>query len=334
MSTVDAPYLASWSAYRANPHQPQSPSLPALSLPCVTGKRLSDLRIPLLLNNFSIAPQSIFKLFYELRLEPHCAHSSTASKTFIIYPIGRDIGTRKSYRTTNMTSPRTHIQRARERAQNSGSAPTNHSPPRISHHLADISLTPLLSSDPSSENNYHALTTLTSSALSAHTSASRLGLGAPLRIMIETADKGPVILHSFMDPHAEDGQEGGAEAKADAAGFLDIGRLPDIHTANSEPTIPKPGHPNNVEGDQEGGDEVTNGMGELHLVPSAGTEATDEEKDPSAPMLIGTVVVDNYSHMRQARKAASKLEALARNVQEDWKRQNENPRQAEAHEEG
>lgn len=141
--------------------------------------------------------------------------------------------------------------------------------------------------------------------------------------MIETADKGPVVLHSFMDPRAEDVKEGGPQAGVDAAGFLDIGRLPDIHAVNSEPTIPIPAHPNNLEIDKADGDEVTNGMGALHLVPSGGTGATEEEKALGAPMLIGTVVVDNYSHMREARRAASKLEVLARNVQEGWKRQNE-----------
>ena len=81
-------------------------------------------------------------------------------------------------------------------------------------------------------------------------------------------------------------------------------------------------------------DEVTNGMGALHLVPSAGTGATEDEEDLSAPMLIGTVVVDSYGHMREARRAASKLEVLARHVQEEWQRVNEGQGQSEAHEEG
>ena len=227
-----------------------------------------------------------------------------------------------------MTSPRTNLQRSRERAQAQGSAPTNQSQPRISHHLADLSLTPLVTSDPSSESNYHALTALTTSALSAHTSASRLGLGAPIRIMIETADKGPVVLHSFMDSRTEEVGNGYEGARVDASGFLDIGRLPDIHTANSEPTITT--YPSDKV--DEADETAANAINALHLVPSAGTGATtEEEKDLSAPMLIGTVVVDKYSHMREARRAASKLEALARNVQEDWRRHSE---EQEAPEEG
>ena len=152
--------------------------------------------------------------------------------------------------------------------------------------------------------------------------------------MIETADKGPVVLHSFTDPRAEENHNGPEGAGADVSGFLDIGRLPDVPAAKSATLIPIPGHADPSDKD-EGGAAVTNGLNALHLVPSVGTEATTEgEKDLSAPMLIATVVVDEYSHMREARRTASRLEALARNVQDDWKRQNDNQGEGEAHEEG
>lgn len=153
--------------------------------------------------------------------------------------------------------------------------------------------------------------------------------------MIETADKGPVVLHSFVDPRAGDkGGSGKEAAKIDAGGFLDIGRLPDIHAMSAEPTIPIIRHSNEHVDKVKGDDAVTNGLSALHLVPSGGTGATEEEKDLSAPMLIGTVVVGSHSHIREARHAASKLEALGRSVQEDWKRESKNPCEVEPAEGG
>jgi hypothetical protein len=73
----------------------------------------------------------------------------------------------------------------------------------ISFHLADRSLTPLIStSQPNNETSQpqaQALSSLTSTAISAYDSASRLGLGLPQRVMIETRLSGPVILHSYLN---------------------------------------------------------------------------------------------------------------------------------------
>lgn len=157
--------------------------------------------------------------------------------------------------------------------------------------------------------------------------------------MIETKDKGPVVLHSFLDPHA-DGVDSQQEASlVDTSRYLDIGRLPDVHTQDSE--LPIPGHPDSGRPDGKGkGKEeknLVNGMGDLHLVASGQTgetETTQEEKDTSPPMLVGTVVVDNYNHMREARRTASKLEAMGKSVQEEWKREREGNGEAQGTEDG
>lgn len=146
--------------------------------------------------------------------------------------------------------------------------------------------------------------------------------------MIETKDKGPVVLHSFLDQHA-DGADNLLEASlVDTSRYLDIGRLPDVHSQDSE--LPIPGRPESVrphgkekgKGKQE--ENLVNGMDELHLVASGQTGetgTTQEEKDNSPPMLVGTVVVDSYNHMREARRTTSKLEAMGKSVQEEWKRE-------------
>lgn len=146
--------------------------------------------------------------------------------------------------------------------------------------------------------------------------------------MIETKDKGPVVLHSFLDPHADRVDNRQEASLVDTSRYLDIGRLPDVHSQDSERSIPgRPisGRPNGKgKGTEEGN--LVNGMGELHLVASGQTgetRTTQEEKDTSPPMLVGTVVVDSYNHMREARRTASKLETMGKSVQEEWKRERE-----------
>ena len=81
--------------------------------------------------------------------------------------------------------------------------------PHLGLHLTDRALTPLITSarsptpgrdrDQEQETSQlEALTTLSRAALSAHEAASRLGLGAPLRVAVEHRDAGPVVLQSFM----------------------------------------------------------------------------------------------------------------------------------------
>ena len=143
--------------------------------------------------------------------------------------------------------------------------------------------------------------------------------------MIETKDKGPVVLHSFLDPHADRVANQQEASLVDTSRYLDIGRLPDVQRQDSE--VPIPGRPvsGRPNGKGKGTEEehLVNGMGELHLVASGqtgDTGTTQEEKDTSPPMLVGTVVVDSYNHMREARRTASKLEAIGKSVQEEWKR--------------
>lgn len=157
--------------------------------------------------------------------------------------------------------------------------------------------------------------------------------------MIETKDKGPVVLHSFLDPHA-DGVDNQKEASlVDISRYLDIGRLPDVHSQDSE--LPIPGRPDsgrpNVKGKGKEEENLVNGMGELHLVASGQTGetgTTQEEEHTSPPMLVGTVVVDNYNHMREARRTASKLEVMGKTVQEDWKRERDGNGKVQGTEDG
>ncbi|KAI0101772.1 hypothetical protein GGR51DRAFT_311069 [Nemania sp. FL0031] len=71
--------------------------------------------------------------------------------------------------------------------------------PHLAIHLTDRALTPLITSA-RAPSQLDFLTTLSHTALSAHESAQRLGLGVPQRIMVEHGD-GPVLLQTFLNPH-------------------------------------------------------------------------------------------------------------------------------------
>ncbi|KAI1162818.1 hypothetical protein F5B18DRAFT_622279 [Nemania serpens] len=76
--------------------------------------------------------------------------------------------------------------------------PSRH--PDLAIHLTDRALTPLISSA-RAQQHFDSLTTLSHTALSAHESAHRLGLGPPQRIIVEHGE-GPVLLQAFLSPRA------------------------------------------------------------------------------------------------------------------------------------
>ncbi|KAK8014195.1 hypothetical protein PG990_007491 [Apiospora arundinis] len=77
--------------------------------------------------------------------------------------------------------------------------PSQH--PNLAVHLADRTRTPLISSA-RSQQQAQALSTLTHSALLAHESAMRLGLGNPQRIIVEHSSNGPLLFQSFIETAA------------------------------------------------------------------------------------------------------------------------------------
>ncbi len=130
-------------------------------------------------------------------------------------------------------------------------------------------------------------------------------------------DGASVVLSSFMDPHAEEGEGTGKEEEYMNGAFLDIGRLSGL-PADTEPSAPLLQQPEDEDG-INGVRDAEHGMSALTLVHLGETETTEESK-PSAPMLVGTVVAPSYKQMREARKMVSKLESVGRGVQEQFLR--------------
>lgn len=163
------------------------------------------------------------------------------------------------------------------------SLPSQH--PSLSLHLSDATLTPLITSA-SSQSHLESLTSLTSSALSSRTAVLRLGLGRPQRLMVEYPDRGPVVLHSYLDPRDADPA---ANAPAPAL-------------ATSRPGSVKGSAPEDARA----------------TTRSESTPDDDPRSEDAAPLLIGVVVAGSADEAREARRASARLERVGRDFQKEW----------------
>ncbi|KAF4468888.1 hypothetical protein FALBO_4231 [Fusarium albosuccineum] len=174
------------------------------------------------------------------------------------------------------------------------SLPSQH--PTLSLHLSDVTLTPLITSA-SSQSHLESLTSLTSSALSSQTAAQRLGLGRPQRLMVEYPERGPVVLHSYLDPRdAVEPTTGNSNAAAVAAAAAAVSSSsrpgsargsshgPDSRAPRSEPPPPQ----------------------------------DDPRSEDAAPLLVGVVVAGSADEAREARRASARLERVGREFQREW----------------
>jgi hypothetical protein len=232
------------------------------------------------------------------------------------------------------------------------SLPTEY--PNLSLHLTDPALTILISSSshlrrqstssspsllPTSHSpRYAALIDLTTASLTAYSSAARLGLGLPQRIIIDTTKRGPVILHSFLNPEIPQpktkAEGAAANVAADAKAIVDQTR---------EQLRPLSG--STVEEEARGLDEGVVGESVVHVGIAGGegegSDVTlaangqsrtdsldrgvgvrddiaqaDEDEEKLAPLLIATVVAP--SHDKEASRAMGRLEKLGVEFQKRW----------------
>jgi len=198
----------------------------------------------------------------------------------------------------------------------------NPSSSQLALHLADRSLTPIVSSSrPRSSNNHNqqsqtqsqALSSLTTTAITAYDTASRLGLGLPQRIMIETQSSGPIILHSFLNPASlPRGPTSYIENHEDVQGIVEQARE-DLRPLSGTTDTESMGE----HGDS--GEVLVNG------VPAGAWEAEDGEESSvqPPPMLIASVVAPTAADAGDARRAAARLEQTGRIVQREWVSQQE-----------
>ncbi|KAI1650182.1 uncharacterized protein F4817DRAFT_328500 [Daldinia loculata] len=194
--------------------------------------------------------------------------------------------------------------------------PSQH--PHLSLHLTDRSLTPLITSAPRSPSRLEALTSLSHAALSAHESALRLGLGAPLRVMVEHADSGPIVLQSFLRADTSPSPTSTTTTTNDtnintnppstSASSSSTAADPDPNP-NSEPTNGTPNSPTSP---------VDRRLQQLQFPADAVDGAPEPEDANTPPMLISVVVAPSADEARDARRAAARLERVGRAIQAQW----------------
>ncbi|CAI4215384.1 unnamed protein product [Parascedosporium putredinis] len=163
----------------------------------------------------------------------------------------------------------------------------------ISTHLADPSLTPLLTTA-RSQPQLEALTSLTSTALTAHSTALRLGLGTPERLMVEYPGGGPSSSIPSSNP---------------------LPAKPHRAPGQRDRCPRKPRHRRRLPGCRGKG-------GPAAAAPLALGEASDDDDDvgeaEDPPMLIAVVVGSGPDEGREAQRAAARLERLGRSLQREW----------------
>ncbi|KAI0849227.1 hypothetical protein F5Y00DRAFT_235981 [Daldinia vernicosa] len=197
--------------------------------------------------------------------------------------------------------------------------PSQH--PHLSLHLTDRSLTPLITSAPrsGSPSRLEALTSLSHAALAAHESASRLGLGAPLRVMVEHADSGPVVLQSFL--RADTSPSPTSTTTTTTNDIIHTNTNPPSTSASSSTAAdpdPEPtnGTPNNNNSPPTS--PLERRLQQLQFPADGAPDHPDPEDANAPPMLISVVVAPTADEARDARRAAARLERVGRAIQAQW----------------
>lgn len=174
-------------------------------------------------------------------------------------------------------------------------------------HLSDRALTPILSSSQRSSTNdsssasrrqSQALSTLTVATITAYDTASKLGLGLPQRVMIETHSSGPIVLTSYLHSPGS----GRAAAEHARGHLLPLGGGTDTESFSERRVL---------------GEGVVNGEGNDGGIGEVG-EA--ENKRPQPPPLVAFVVASTSAEIGEARRAAARLERTGREFQREWVR--------------
>ncbi|EPQ66317.1 BgtA-21434 [Blumeria graminis f. sp. tritici] len=190
--------------------------------------------------------------------------------------------------------------------------------PRLALHLADRALAPLFSSADfdtprvpglQSQTQAQALSSLTNTAIIAHDTSLRLGLGAPMRIMVEMQSSGPIVLQSFLNPSSINNSESDKNSRS----LIEIDEEPqksidsclgkgttDRGSNGSKMCVPDISIANDKDVHGELGDK--------------------KPISPSPPLLIAVVVAPTSVEAAEARRAASRLVRAGRECQGAWLR--------------
>ncbi|GKT60158.1 hypothetical protein ColTof4_00290 [Colletotrichum tofieldiae] len=182
------------------------------------------------------------------------------------------------------------------------SLPSQH--PSLALHLTDRALNPILTSA-HSQPQLEALTSLTTTSLTAHAAANRFSLGPAQRIIVEHGPGSPVVLASFLN--GADALPNGREGSTFAAANNHTSSASSRPVSSSVTAATAP----IAESSTTAASSARTGA-----IPDTGKKGEDSEN--AAPMLIGVVVAATGEEAMEARRAAGRLERVGREFQREW----------------
>ncbi|OHW93778.1 hypothetical protein CSPAE12_07503 [Colletotrichum incanum] len=182
------------------------------------------------------------------------------------------------------------------------SLPSQH--PSLALHLTDRALNPILTSA-HSQPQLEALTSLTTTSLTAHAAANRFSLGPAQRIIVEHGPGSPVVLASFLN--GADALPNGREGSVPAAA--------NNHTSSASSRPVSSGAAAAATPMAESSTAAVSSA-RTHAIPDTGKQGEDSEN--AAPMLVGVVVAATGEEAMEARRAAGRLERVGREFQREW----------------
>lgn len=187
--------------------------------------------------------------------------------------------------------------------------------PTLSLHLSDRNLHPILTSA-HSNTQLEALTSLATTSLTAHSAAHRLALGHPQRLIVEHGPGHPVLLTTYLDPAAAASPKHhpapSTAAHSSPAVAVPVDELAAMSLADAASDAQEP--PKHHESPSKS-------KSRPHTRDSVAPSAKSKDKprkNPTAPMLVGIVVANTAEEALEARRAAVRLERVAREVQREW----------------
>ncbi|KAI1005942.1 hypothetical protein K3495_g2273 [Podosphaera aphanis] len=189
-------------------------------------------------------------------------------------------------------------------------------------YLADRSLAPLFSSansetqgppDQRSSTQSLALSSLTSTAVTAYDASLRFNLGVPLRIMVETHNSGPNLFVSYLNPPSINELEGLENDK----------RVNEINRNGASP-LDLPANIQTSSNHLTGAG--TSSVNDNHEHSTHLNGAIDNNETgtlPPPPLLVAMAVASSPADAPAARKAITQLARAGRECQRAWTRDHE-----------